>query len=720
MSAVSAIESTATASRWPWLAEFFASERASWLFVFKALLAMYLAIWLAMWLQLEKPTTTLVTVAIVMHPQSGMVLAKSFFRAIGTLAGSAFALVLVAMFPQQRVLFLGTLALWVALCAGGATLYRNFMSYGFVLAGYSAAIVVLPAITNPLLVFDSAAMRVSEVLLGIVVAGVVSDAVWPERLREVLRRNAREQFAHFLDFARNSTGGSMARSEMEQAYLRFVRAAVQLENARAAVIFEDPEVRARSSRMRLLNQYYMAATSSFQSVHHLINRLQRGGRTVVADALVVLYRPISQALSPEPAGQHDPSVLAPRLRECELHQPQQIQQLRATMPHDAVTLIEFDTGAALLQRFTSELRRFTEVESSLRSKKRLRGNVERVSFRRGNDYAGAAVAVLRTFLTMIGLSVFWLASGWPYGSTAMLLATVFAGLMATAPNPVGAVVDAVFSQGVGMVTAFVLTFWVLPNCDGFPMLVVATLPFLLVGLYLQTLGGKLAPFGMGYTVGLAFTLVLGNLMVYDPAVFMNTVIAQLFGYGFSGAAFVVIPTLVGTAWQRARQMRQLRQQVVRAATMPMSDGLMHGFESISRDLFEQVVTHTRPDSRASRDLLAWALTAHDSGLALIELRQVLASNPVPDAVAAPTRQAVQDVARLYGNPDAARWRQADQSLSTAISAAAAAQTEAHVGIRHVLLRLYQLRSGLRDDESALAAYQAAADQSSTAESSHAI
>jgi len=705
---MSAASHAAVPSRWPWLADFLASERASWLFVFKALLAMYLAIWLAMWLQLEKPTTTLVTVAIVMHPQSGMVLAKSFFRAIGTLAGSVFALVLVAMFPQQRVLFLGTLALWVALCAGGATLYRNFMSYGFVLAGYSAAIVVLPAITNPLLVFDSAVMRVSEVLLGIVVAGVVSDAVWPERLREVLRRNARGQFAHFLDFARNSTGGSMARGEMEQAYLRFLRAAVQLENARAAVIFEDPEARARSGRMRLLNQSYMAATGSFQAVHHLINRLQRGGRMAVADALVLLYRPISQALSPEPAGQHDPSVLAPRLRGCELQQPQRIQELRATLPDDPLTLVEFDTGAALLQRFTGELRRFTEVESTLRSGKRLRGNVERVSFRRGNDYAGAAVAVLRTFLTMIGLSVFWLASGWPYGSTAMLLATVFAGLMATAPNPVGAVVNAVFSQGVGMAAAFVLTFWVLPECDGFPMLVLATLPFLLVGLYPQTLGGKLAPFGAGYTVGLAFTMVLGNPMVYAPAAFMNTVIAQLFGYGFSAAAFIVIPTLVGSTWQRTRQMRQLRQQVVRTATMPLSDGLVHSFESISRDLFEQVVTHTKPDSQASRDLLAWALTVHDSGRALIELRQVLASNPVPDVVATPTHQALQHVARLYDSPDTARWQQADQALSTAITAAAAAQTAAHVGIRRVLLRLYQLRSGLRDDESALAAYQNAA------------
>jgi hypothetical protein len=166
-------------------------------------------------------------------------------------------------------------------------------------------------------------------------------------------------------------------------------------------------------------------------------------------------------------------------------------------------------------------------------------------------------------------------------------------------------------------------------------------------------------------------------------------------------------------------MRQLRQQVVRAATMPLSDGLMHSLESISRDLLEQVVTHTRPDSQASRDLLAWALTAHDSGRALIELRQVLAGNPVPDTVAAPTRQAVQDVARLYDNPDAARWRQADQAVSAAIAAAVAVQSEAHVGIRRVLLRLHQLRSGLRDDESALAAYQIASYRSTAAESAHA-
>src|SRR5579875_1096093 len=190
--------------RRPWLGAFVATERRAWIFVAKYVLAIYATGWLAMWLQLEQPSTAMITVAVVMHPHSGMVLAKSFYRAIGTVAGSLCGLALMAAFPQQRELFLLSLSLWVALCAGGATLYRNFMSYGFLLAGYTAAIVALPAVSAPTHVFDSAVMRVSEVLLGILVSGVVSDLVLPERLRALLRQSARAQFAHFIDFVRDS------------------------------------------------------------------------------------------------------------------------------------------------------------------------------------------------------------------------------------------------------------------------------------------------------------------------------------------------------------------------------------------------------------------------------------------------------------------------------------------------------------------------------------
>jgi hypothetical protein len=69
--------------------------------------------------------------------------------------------------------------------------------------------------------------------------------------------------------------------------------------------------------------------------------------------------------------------------------------------------------------------------------------------------------------------------------------------------------------------------------------------------------------------------------------------------------------------------------------------------------------------------------------------------------------AMRAIARLYHEPDATRWREADAAVHAAIVAAAAEQP--------LRLYLYQLRSALRDDESPFAAYI----QSATPESDHA-
>jgi uncharacterized membrane protein YccC len=175
-----------------WFDVFMASlreESTTLMFVFKSLLALYIACWLAMRLALPLPSTAMITTIIVANRQTGMVLAKSFYRAIGTLVGALAALLIVALFPQERVLFLAAMSLWIGLCAGGATLYRNFKAYAFVLAGYSAAIIAIPVIGHPQDVFDSVVWRLSEVLLGLGVSGVVHDVVFPA-VRQLYRIRA--------------------------------------------------------------------------------------------------------------------------------------------------------------------------------------------------------------------------------------------------------------------------------------------------------------------------------------------------------------------------------------------------------------------------------------------------------------------------------------------------------------------------------------------------
>jgi uncharacterized membrane protein YccC len=56
-------------------------------FAFKAFAAGILALFLAFWLGLDEPKWTLLTVFIVAQPESGLVLAKGFYRILGTIGG---------------------------------------------------------------------------------------------------------------------------------------------------------------------------------------------------------------------------------------------------------------------------------------------------------------------------------------------------------------------------------------------------------------------------------------------------------------------------------------------------------------------------------------------------------------------------------------------------------------------------------------------------------
>src|SRR5438477_5260470 len=99
-----------------------------------------LALYVAFWLELDNPFWAGTSAAIVCLPQLGASLRKGWFRMIGTLVGAVVCVVLVACFPQDRILFLGFLALWAAACAFVATLLRNFASYAAALAGYTVAL----------------------------------------------------------------------------------------------------------------------------------------------------------------------------------------------------------------------------------------------------------------------------------------------------------------------------------------------------------------------------------------------------------------------------------------------------------------------------------------------------------------------------------------------------------------------------------------------------
>ena len=163
------------------------TDGVTWMFILKTLITAFTALWLAYRLELPQPNTVLVSAFIVLQPQSGQVLAKSFYRILGTLAGLTVMVTFIALFAQERVLFLLCVAIWVGLCTAGAARYRDFRAYACLLAGYTAVMIGIPATLHPEGAFMQALWRVIEITLGILCTGVVSAVVLPQTSSAALR-----------------------------------------------------------------------------------------------------------------------------------------------------------------------------------------------------------------------------------------------------------------------------------------------------------------------------------------------------------------------------------------------------------------------------------------------------------------------------------------------------------------------------------------------------
>lgn len=157
-------------------------------FTLRTWIAASLALAIAFWSQIDAPAGAAVTVMILAQPLRGQALSKAFYRLLGTAIGMTAAILLVAAFPQDRPLFLGAAAIWMAACAFIGSLERDFRSYGALLAGYTVALVALSSINQPDQIFDTAFSRAACIGIGVAsvaIVNVLSNA--PEAWRSLAR-----------------------------------------------------------------------------------------------------------------------------------------------------------------------------------------------------------------------------------------------------------------------------------------------------------------------------------------------------------------------------------------------------------------------------------------------------------------------------------------------------------------------------------------------------
>lgn len=170
---------------------------------FKIALAMVIAYGIALSQGWGTPFWAGFAVAFCGLTEVGDSLNKGLLRVFGTMFGAAAALVLLAMFPQERWSFMIAMSLFVVFCTymmGGTTRW-----YFWFMAGITVPIVTVTAEPDALYNFNRAILRSQQTTLGIVVYNLVSVLIWPvssqgafdDAVRKVIG-NQRRLYRHYM------------------------------------------------------------------------------------------------------------------------------------------------------------------------------------------------------------------------------------------------------------------------------------------------------------------------------------------------------------------------------------------------------------------------------------------------------------------------------------------------------------------------------------------
>jgi uncharacterized membrane protein YccC len=585
----------------------FAPDRRALQFAIKTLLGGGLALWLALRWGLEQPAWALMTAFIVAQPLSGMVVQKGLARLLGTLIGTIMSVVFMSVFAQTPWLFLLALALWLGLCTASSTLLRSAWSYSFVLAGYTVAIIALPAIAHPLTVFDQAVARCTEICLGILCATAASALLWPMRVERQLADQARAAWRSGMNAARATLAGdAQARKGLLEILGRIVAVDAQREHA----WFEGGLGRQRARAISGLSQKLLMLLRIARSVRRQWKQLDapeaeqlRPWMTEVQDALDSADTATLQALRPRLLDAcHDPRISSAQ--------------------------------SYCLARFTLLLDTAMAATAALSAVEEGRETVDPPrTLTPHRDLSLALVFGARSALAFLVVSCFWLATAWPAAAGALVLTCVVCSLFASREN--GAQIGMSFMRGIFLAipAAFFVGQILLPQWSGFALLCLG----MGVPLFLGALGMAKPQIGATATSFCLHFIVLVsplNAMKFDVATFFNSAQAMVVGVGAAVLAFHLL-ILRNPTWHGRRLLAATLDDLVRLTRRNLR-GAESWFGGRMADRLLQLARHYPELPEPARSRWDDGLLGLDIGDELLHLRLSLAVAQVP--VSAPQQR----------------------------------------------------------------------------------
>jgi uncharacterized membrane protein YccC len=542
------------------------------LFALRLWASVCLDLYIAFWLELDNPFWAGASAAVVCLPQLGASLRKGWFRMIGTIVGATVIVVLTALFPQNRIAFLGLLALWGALCAFVATILRNFTSYAAALAGYTAAIIAADTLgatggASPE-VFWVAVWRASEISIGILCAGIVlagTDLGGARRQLATLLSNLATEIAGHFSRMVALRGPQLPDTQMERR--EYVRRAIALDPIIDQVLGESSDVRCRAPILQGAVHGLFRSLDGWRGVATHLGRLP-ADMDWQAETILHSIPPELQSATAT-SWTTDPLALK---GDCEAA-ARTLLSLPGVTP--SLRLLADETAKVLggMMRVLDALALLSDAPGRLRG----RGRGFRLSV---PDWLPPLVNAGRAFVAIGAVELFWIATAWPDGASTLVFVTALL-LLISPRGDLAYHASIAFALGVvgTVVCAAIIEFAVLPSLNAFPAFCLALGLFFIPVGYAMARSQQTAAFAVFSAMGLTFLPLLTptNPMSYDTVDFYNAALAIVVGCGVAPLAFRLLPPL--SPARRARRLLQLTLRDLQRLTVSDLPPALEDWES---------------------------------------------------------------------------------------------------------------------------------------------
>lgn len=437
-------------------------------FAFHTAIAACIAFLIAWRLGLDHPQWSAMTVWAASQPTRGQLLEKSLFRAIGTAIGVLAGVGLLLMADGAPLVLVLGLSVWIGICVTAGNLLRGLISYGVILAGYSAAMVALLDFGQPGHVFVLGLDRAATIFLGVAVAVVIGFLLTPAAAEEEMVGRMRRLTIRLLERLadRLRHGGSPGLTVDEMALLSDMAAIdEQCDPHAAGSLRRRQTVRAIRSILSMQISLLLAA-----------RRIETGGQEACAAKLdLAIARFAALDLSEEPLRLLDQAAAKvdglPDLAQALSALADGIRAHRASLA--AKTLEPPAAYPGVLHR----------------------------------DWIGAREAGIRASVSLLLTGLVWVATGWASLAFLLLGLSIMVTIFSTFDNPTQILRAVFLGQVYGCCAALICHYLVWPLAGSEFQVVLLTLPFILAAPLL---------FSHRHTVASAFDYAMVSLLLLHP------------------------------------------------------------------------------------------------------------------------------------------------------------------------------------------------------------